>query len=559
MSSLTTTTTHSYVQAGACVNKTNELEFICALEAHHCPTGTIFVSSRQLLEEEQIAQQEQEQQQHLLDGPNHDQNLTATTCLSQKQTNAIHVGRCGPPTTDFPQSSCTSHAEACPLPVEFIIMDEHCSIQWDTFDSLSAPTPTLYPLCHMTLSTMSNFVCVWNQRDDCPLATSTTTTEQSESESFESSQELLELMELFGGNTEYNNEYQFDRPLSTDCTCDKVRTGACFHAATKTYTCAVSAQACDNDTEFISWKFVTLSHNDQEPILDCRLCTPPVVPVPQPSSSSPPQSTSFSPVETPVVPPPTLVPTRTMPVSAPVPIPTTSTTTAPLTTIATVPTIGPIVVVSPTALVPTNPVVTTTTTTTTSSGGDGPNVTTAIVLGVFAHVLVGILMWIGLQKCRRRYGNNNNTVYTAKELMEVVEFYTDRPMHSNHNDNTTTTTTTNDNNKNNNNDNAKPISRLDALVQTNTMAVAVMQRSSYDTTTTTTNAATTRATTTTTMPSSSCFAAAVAQTGNLASPSSAASLSFLATTTAAAAAKKEENVVAVVANSLSAGTAQELV
>ena len=90
------------------------------------------------------------------------------------------------------------------MPVEFIIMENHCPIQLDTLYSLPAPTPTLYPSCHMTLLTMSNFVCVWNQRDDCPHpTTTTTTTDESESESF-TSQELLELMELFKDYTKYN-------------------------------------------------------------------------------------------------------------------------------------------------------------------------------------------------------------------------------------------------------------------------------------------------------------------------------------------------------------------
>ena len=239
-----------HVQAGACVLKTDaKILDICALQATDCPIETDFLSSRQLLELQQerdrrhdrrrrLQQEEKQEGYDSLRQLDHElddlgvviEHDVPTQCLQRNETEVTHVGRC---VNDADSNTCTSLANACRISTDFIPHDSTCTMT-------SGISNTLYPSCHLSPpSTTSQYTCVWDNGD------------------------------CHDGLAQDAYEYP-SMAFTEDCVCDEVQTGACYHAETQTYHCAVSSESCDNETQFQSWKFVLLS--SVGPQLDCRLC-----------------------------------------------------------------------------------------------------------------------------------------------------------------------------------------------------------------------------------------------------------------------------------------------
>ena len=302
--STTTTPEIRYVQAGACVVVTspqdpmnNAVLDVCALESSSCPLGTWFWSSRQLHELWKNGQESWTEGQENNDWP--------VQCLTIHHTEASRVGRCVWGNT-VEQTTCTSHPQACAVTTQFLPPQDEdnedarnwyqedmnnnngrgggnhnknnknkngmttntrttpprpssvCTLVYD-YHSPQHNASTLYPYCSMEQPNDTNnknnnkkkktnendvneedYVCVWDN-GDC--------------------------------NSGLTNVYDIpSKTFSKHCPCDQVQTGACYHKATNTYTCAVSSQSCDEDTQFQSWKFVKLSHVG--PKIDCKLCRP---------------------------------------------------------------------------------------------------------------------------------------------------------------------------------------------------------------------------------------------------------------------------------------------
>ena len=114
----------------------------------------------------------------------------------------------------------------------------YCSVQYNHFPQ-SETHLSLYPRC-----SSSDFgdTCVYSS-DDCGVDEAFTTASLS--------------MVVVPGER-----------IPDLCTCDQVRTGACFHPEQggAEWTCAVSADACDADSIFRDWKEVLQEGKD------CRLC-----------------------------------------------------------------------------------------------------------------------------------------------------------------------------------------------------------------------------------------------------------------------------------------------
>lgn len=202
-----------YIQAGACVAPGDEFNVVCALESSQCPSGHSYISNRQL------------QNGSVL-------NSAGKACLSSDKTEDVKVGRCiNRQIDDF---ICTSHNSACALSNQFTPLDEECNLR----DDLTNDRATFYSRCWFDEDL--NF-CVWDM-DECaggPL--------------------------LFFSVTPASH-YQ-------TCRCDEVRTGACYHEGTDTYTCAVSALGCDSDSKYVRWQDLNFSPATRH--IDCRLCKDP--------------------------------------------------------------------------------------------------------------------------------------------------------------------------------------------------------------------------------------------------------------------------------------------
>ena len=249
-----------YVEAGACVLATDQEVLVsCELEAVNCPSGSTFLSSRQLHQQgvSRRNRKNRRQLQHPVDvnTAGHEHLLS---CLTASETNDVTLGRC---TSTLDLDICTSHATGCQVANQFVPQDPTCTVTND-LRYTTMPSPSIYPSCIPDALRSSEYVCVWDLNQCSSLDPN-------------------------GGSTDNDFGFPASGLGAGRCNCHHVQTGACFHAETQSYHCAVSEQACDNQTTFVQWNQLTLSQFG--PGLDCRLCREQQEQVPNaPPSSWPP-------------------------------------------------------------------------------------------------------------------------------------------------------------------------------------------------------------------------------------------------------------------------------
>lgn len=197
----------TFVQPGGCYLQ-NEL-IRCALDTFHC-MGLEFRSAQQMKSLEDPA---------------------AERC---NRPHPDFVGMC---TSEVDNFHCTGHSSGCVIQTMFVPNIPYCSLQYNHFPGRDTHL-TLYGSCEST----DRSTCVWSI-DDCNDSTDTYT-----AASFP-----------LGDNDTTEHI----------CTCDRVQTGACLQMNNDEsfdMMCAVSADACDDDSYFQDWKEVLKSG------MDCRLC-----------------------------------------------------------------------------------------------------------------------------------------------------------------------------------------------------------------------------------------------------------------------------------------------
>lgn len=143
------------------------------------------------------------------------------------------VGMC---TSPFDNFHCTGHSSGCVVWEMFVPNVPYCSLQYNHFRGRDIHL-ALYGTCEN--ATMNTKACVWSL-DDCPGA---------------------------GINDDITytpTSYSDMENVDSLCTCDKVSTGAC--AFGEDWTCAISAEACDEESEFRTREEVLATGRD------CRLC-----------------------------------------------------------------------------------------------------------------------------------------------------------------------------------------------------------------------------------------------------------------------------------------------
>ena len=207
-----------FVKAGACV--VNDVLQHCALEMTACDNANDFVSS------------------HILMTTN---DVVGAECLGQ--TGLVNVGRC-----ESDNQHCASTASSCTYPEHFTPFAPECTVQDpQPMANGVTTTSTLYGACYES-SDINNDVpqdpsatipptdndkitCLWNKAAGCnqPAKVDDSPVQQARLW-FEAAN-----VEVFTGHT---------------CGCEDVVTGACM-ADHGNYYCAVSANGCDADTEFI--------------------------------------------------------------------------------------------------------------------------------------------------------------------------------------------------------------------------------------------------------------------------------------------------------------------
>ena len=232
------------VQAGACIRDEGLVR--CALEATTCDDPTDFVSSRLL--------------HHSKEG------FVGRECLEEVET--LAVGRC--PLDDL----CTGTANSCTDSKQFKPGYPGCTMMVDATAKQSS-SPTLYGACANPRST--EMECRWD-RSEC---------------SIESGQFWVPAKNVIK-----------NKRFGRDCTCDLVKTGACIAKDKQTY-CAVSADACDDEANFVPANLL-------EGRTKCTLCAssstydlPSTLSTPTPAPSSNLRfTTSANPTATPVTPRP---------------------------------------------------------------------------------------------------------------------------------------------------------------------------------------------------------------------------------------------------------------
>eukprot|EP00977_Amphora_coffeiformis_P010683 scaffold2510_cov169-Amphora_coffeaeformis.AAC.34 len=200
-----------YIQAGACVAFDDEFHVICALESSQCPPEYSYISNRELKYGLVL-------------------NSAAKACLSVNKTDDVKLGRCTNRQID--DFICTSHNTACAISTQFDPYDAQCNLRNDSTYNRA----TFYSRCWFGEDL--NF-CVWDME------------------------------ECTGGPLLFN----LVTPASQNqnCRCNEVRTGACYHEETDSYTCAVSALGCDFGSKYIRWQELYFS-NASRHIIDCQLC-----------------------------------------------------------------------------------------------------------------------------------------------------------------------------------------------------------------------------------------------------------------------------------------------
>ena len=250
-------TLKQYVEPGACVAQLKSGTTVltaCALEPRFCPTtygiagqqSKTFVSSHQL-----------------------HQGGSATpgySCLSSDGLDArhyVHVGRCASKVDNY---ICTSVAENCKNVREFEVSAELCTLLADLSPDRKAEDRALFTSCYEAAEDGDDleYRCFWSGAD-CSAEHG---------------------MKDFGA-----------RPYSyfLECEYEETEVGACKatnQEGEDAYYCAVSAQSCDDPSNFVG------VHDLRNNVgIDCRLCkTPSAIPDPiataNPVRGSTPASTS---------------------------------------------------------------------------------------------------------------------------------------------------------------------------------------------------------------------------------------------------------------------------
>ena len=244
------------VHAGACF--LDEELMLCAMEASECRGGLKYMSFRQLLDEFKDVGNPSRTTYDADAAKNIKHVLNACAGSHSKTNHPGYVGMCTSPVDGY---QCTSHKSNCFHPELFVPDVPYCSLQYNYWSERDSSV-SLYGSCVPIIGSgqdsqldYTNIACVWSERD-CPP---------------ESNQFMVasQYSGLKSGET-----------YEDLCTCDKVMTGACVDKAGKNnmdsgihskhdfqwVQCAVSADACDEDSTFIPWQQVQYSG------LDCRLC-----------------------------------------------------------------------------------------------------------------------------------------------------------------------------------------------------------------------------------------------------------------------------------------------
>lgn len=226
-----------YAQLGACIAQLEsggELLVACALEAQYCEVGktgiagvesVLFVSSRELAA-----------------GGNPRAGASCLEADGNDPTHYVNLGRCGEAVDEY---VCTSAKENCKTPAKFQPYDNQCTLLADLSPSRIQPR-SFFASCQDTgaQGTEQDIHCLW-----------------SSTECKEVSPQYIAV-----GAMTYN--------YNMACPCEVTEIGACKARNSSTqqdeYFCAVSATACDDESEFIPMKTL------QETVgIDCRLCAPP--------------------------------------------------------------------------------------------------------------------------------------------------------------------------------------------------------------------------------------------------------------------------------------------
>lgn len=243
-----------FVQAGACVvpdERTEEESSItiinvtkCVLEASDCSAekNEIFQSSRTLLKS--ISSNSNSNN-------NNDDVRMSKSCLMYEVTEQINVGRC---TAEVDLKTCTSTKSGCVMKDKFVEHDSTCSLDDDSSDK---DQTTIYPSCVYYDVIKSDDYYYDELYDD----------QQKEIKG-----EKICRWSLEDCDVKKEGVIGFPVTYSSECTCENVKTGACFDNGTQEYFCAVSELGCDDDTEFLSAGF--LMENNQHIHIECNLCRP---------------------------------------------------------------------------------------------------------------------------------------------------------------------------------------------------------------------------------------------------------------------------------------------
>jgi len=205
--------TYYAVPAGACMSSTTD-DYFCAFEKTHCPDGTNFVSARIL-------------DLDFKDSP-------ALSCISHATTD-LPMGQCTMPVDD---KLCTGHPSNCEGCYSddntdcFQLNSDECKLQPTEEEKNNESSYDSYAVFGMCVNPVNpkEGHCLWS-RDECP------------------------------------STYTWVTPTKDNyCKCDRVDVGACRFG--EEYICAVSANACEDVSQYVGTKRL----KEIRPDTDCRLC-----------------------------------------------------------------------------------------------------------------------------------------------------------------------------------------------------------------------------------------------------------------------------------------------
>jgi len=179
-----------FVHPGACFIGDQFVH--CSLEEIGCD-GMTYRSNRELLD---------------LDAT----HVARTSCMQR------HTGRIGICATSLDDYHCTGHPKGCSMYTRFIHNTRYCDLHYNRFPGRNSHLST-WGRCDAKVG--NKRTCVWSI-NDCP-------------------------------GLGVTNDY-YPVSINDDCTCDKVKVGACFDSKTNEKTCAVSADACDASSNFRTWQ-----------------------------------------------------------------------------------------------------------------------------------------------------------------------------------------------------------------------------------------------------------------------------------------------------------------